>query len=366
MSDSPPSPKRRHILSSINPDGPVESRRRRSRSRSRGRDDDERERERPAKGQSAPSAQRKPDDDGTDPLRPRSTRLKLKKHRPRRRSRSRSPSPTPDDGGDEAFTHSTGRRHRHRHRHRRRYRSPTPPNIHEPPPLDPDAAFRESLFDAMADDEAASYWEHVYGQPIHVYSNEKVGAEGELERMTDEEYAAHVRQRMFEKTHAGLMEEKARREERRKQKAAEDRERRKMQDEHQRRSRRLQEDVEHSLRRGEQRRQRKGWAELWELYTKTWATWDGDLTTLPWPIKEGGRKNINEADVRTFFVQGLNLEAIGESAFFAKLKEERVRWHPDKIQQRLGGRVDDEVMRDVTAIFQIIDRLWGESRTNGA
>jgi hypothetical protein len=46
-----------------------------------------------------------------------------------------------------------------------------------------------------------------------------------------------------------------------------------------------------------------------------------------------------------------------------RLKEERVRWHPDKIQQRLGGRVDEAVMRDVTAVFQIVDKLWTDTRS---
>ncbi|ODA81578.1 hypothetical protein RJ55_00078 [Drechmeria coniospora] len=241
--------------------------------------------------------------------------------------------------------------------------SPTPPNIHEAAPLDPDAAFRESLFDAMADDDAAMYWEHVYGQPIHVYAKDKVGPQGELERMTDEEYSAYVRQKMFEKTHAGLLEEKARREEARSRREKESHERRKAQEECERRDGAIREEMERSLRRGQQRRERKAWAELWDKYTSAWAGWDGSPPNLPWPNKSG-RMGIDEQHVRTFFTQGLNLAEVGEGAFEAKLKEERVRWHPDKIQQRLGGQVDDDIMRDVTAIFQIIDRLWRELRAD--
>ncbi|KAJ8120335.1 hypothetical protein ONZ43_g2935 [Nemania bipapillata] len=142
-----------------------------------------------------------------------------------------------DQDGDRNSSRSH-RKHKHRHQHHhhhneesnegshRRHKrrrtgsaSPTPPNPYEQPPLDPDAAFRESLFDAMADDEGAAYWEGVYGQPIHTYSREerRVGPEGELERMDDDEYAAFVRQKMWEKTHQGLLEERARREARRKQ-----------------------------------------------------------------------------------------------------------------------------------------------------
>ena len=94
--------------------------------------------------------------------------------------------------------HSPRHNHRHKHRHhhhrhkRRRTRSasPTPSNPFEPPPLDPETAFRESLFDALADDEGAAYWEGVYGQPIHIYGSQKPGPDGELERMDDDEYAA--------------------------------------------------------------------------------------------------------------------------------------------------------------------------------
>ncbi|CAG9944600.1 unnamed protein product [Clonostachys rosea f. rosea IK726] len=170
----------------------------------------------------------------------------------------------------------------------------------------PQAAFRESLFDAMADDEGALYWEGVYGQPVHVYSNER----GELERMSDEEYAAYVRQKMWEKTHAGLMEERARQ------------------------------------------------------YNEAWARWDEGPTasSLPWPSKSGDQSNLDEKSVKGFFINCLKHEEKGEKGFLTKLKEERVRWHPDKIQQKLGGQVAEDTMKEVTAIFQIIDRLWSDMR----
>ncbi|KAK0623407.1 hypothetical protein B0T14DRAFT_516157 [Immersiella caudata] len=69
-------------------------------------------------------------------------------------------------------------------------------------------------------------------------------------------------------------------------------------------------------------------------------------------------------EVRAFFVGGLALEEVGEREFAARLKEERVRWHPDKMQQRLGGKVDPEVMKDITTIFQVVDALWNDTRKN--
>ncbi|KID73147.1 uncharacterized protein G6M90_00g087670 [Metarhizium brunneum] len=348
MADSIPSRKRRHILSSINED--LASSAARAASNHDGKD---------ASHESSPRAEKSSrntqDEDGGDDLtRPRRSRLRLKSDKSRRR-RSRSGRRNNErherhqnhDGDD---THSS-RSSRHHHRRRHRRRSPTPPNPFEPPPLDPEAAFRESLFDAMADDEGAAYWESVYGQPIHMYSNERSGPTGELEQMTDEEYAAYVRQKMWEKTHAGLLEERAKREERFKQKKEEERI-----------SRKLHEDMERSLRRGEERRQKRRWVEQWEKYTSAWASWDGTLDALAWPVDGRQRKDIDDTGVRSFFIRGLGLEDTGEQAFLAKLKEERVRWHPDKVQQRLRGNVDSEVMKDVTAVFQIIDKLWADMR----
>jgi hypothetical protein len=199
----------------------------------------------------------------------------------------------------------------------------------------------------MADDEGAAYWESVYGQPIHVYSNSTTNPAGELEQMTDEEYAAHVRQKMWEKTHAGLLEERARRDEQRKRAREEERH-----------ARKLQQEMEQSLRRGEERRQKRRWAEQWEEYSHAWSKGD----TVVWPVDGGERKDINDTEVRAFFVHGLGLEDLGEQAFVAKLREERLRWHPDKMQQRFGAALDEHAMRNVTAVFQIIDKLWGDIR----
>ncbi|KAK1247989.1 hypothetical protein MKX07_000877 [Trichoderma sp. CBMAI-0711] len=336
MNPEPASPKRRHILSSINPQ--------------QSSDKEQREATTP-RDDVKPAASADGDDANADATRPRRSRLRLKGEK-KRRHRSRS-----DERDAEAGRHRHHHHHRHRHR-RRRERSPTPPNPYDPPPLDPDAAFRESLFDAMADDEGAAYWEGVYGQPIHVYSDEKVGPMGELEKMTDEEYAAYVRQKMWEKTNAGLLEERARREEERKRKKEEEQQRSK----EERKNRKLRDEMEASLRRAEERRRSRRWVDAWDAYTKAWAAWDGSLEKLAWPVLSGQRKDVTEEAVREFFLHGIGLEKVGEQQFAAKLKEERVRWHPDKVQQRLGGQGDSDVLKDVTAIFQIVDKLWGQKR----
>lgn len=298
--------------------------------------------------------------------------------RPHRRHRSSRRDPDGED--DQQPGSRAGSRHRSERSHRRpRHRRSRRDNNGEEdnaapaqggfadgggggPALDPEAAFRESLFDAMADDEGAAYWEGIYGQPIHIYPQEVPNREtGELERMTDEEYAAHVRQKMWEKTHAGLMEEKARRAKRREERARRDREAEERMEE----ERRIQREVERSLKRGEERRRKREWVERFRDYGTGWESWDGGADKISWPTKSGRRKDVDEEEVRAFFVRGLDLETLGEKEFAAKLKEQRVRWHPDKVQQKLGGRekADERVMKDVTVVFQVIDTLYDDIRS---
>ncbi|KAL1835604.1 hypothetical protein VTJ49DRAFT_6341 [Mycothermus thermophilus] len=417
--EPPRSPKRRRILASINPptqdldddSGPTKpssksSRRDPTMSPERaavrededGDDDTKRSRRSRSKSQD------------NDPNAPRATRFRFKSksskssrssrrredddpHRSHRRHRSRSRSRDRDRDHDEGRSRhrhrrrerddpdrDSHRRHRgsHHHHHRRRHhrhRSKSPSNTNpedDPyldPPLSPNTAFRESLFDAMADDEGAAYWEAVYGQPIHIYAppgSGPSGGGGELERMTDDEYAAYVRQKMWEKTHAGLLEARARREREREEAA------RRAEEEA-----RVAREMERALRRGEERRRKRAMRDGWERYRTRWAEWeermknggggdgvDADGDGIPWPdgVGEVRGAEIQRDKVRAFFVNGIGLEELGEKEFAARLKEERVRWHPDKMLQRLGGKVDEAVMRDVTAIFQVVDALWNDTR----
>ncbi|KAI0883597.1 uncharacterized protein GGS22DRAFT_195260 [Annulohypoxylon maeteangense] len=356
MTTEPGSPKRRHILSSINPDRRSESPIIESYT-----PPEEAPPPHPDTDNEQPSASLDANEETTEAREKKKTskfRFKSKKTSRSHRHSSRDRDRNHDQDHNAADEDSSHRRHRHRHHHhhhrhkRRRSRSPTPPNPFEPQPLDTESAFRESLFDAMADDEGAAYWQNVYGQPIHVYPNARAGPDGELERMDDDEYAAFVRQRMWEKTHAGLLEERARREEMRKKKKGEEEE-----------ARRLTREMERSLRRGEERRRRRGWRVGFEEYLKIWTGWDGRIEEMGWPVRSGRREDVSADAVRDFFILGIDAEDVGEAEFLARLKEERVRWHPDKIQQRVGGKVDEDVMRDVTAVFQIVDKLWSDTRS---
>jgi len=231
--------------------------------------------------------------------------------------------------------------------------------------MDPDVAFRESLFDAMADDEAAQYWEGVYGQPIHTYSDTKQGPKGELERMTDDEYATFVRAKMYEKTHQHLIEEKAKRDAARKEKE------RLLKEEkaEAREADKFRRQVEESLKRGKERQTKKAWSDRWDAYSKKWEklskadSTKAAIASIPWPVESGNRQDVDLGEIERFFLHAPSAGQRTELELAKILKLERVRWHPDKIQQKLGGeRVDAAVMRSVTAVFQVIDRMWSELR----
>lgn len=283
-------------------------------------------------------------------------------------------------------SHSSGRHKRHRssheskhssrsskRRHKHRHKGTPPPPDDKEPPLSPETAFRESLFDALGDDEGAAYWEGVYGQPIHTYDIPQVpkGPEGELERMTEEEYAAYVRAKMWERTREGMLEAQEKlRAERRRAKAAEEAAGRARGRDRERRT--FDMAMEESLARGAERKKRRVWEGVWKEYLGRWeeiATArpmdaDGDTHMGPlrnmlfWPVESGKRRDVSYDSVREFM-----RHKPAETDLLATLKVERVRWHPDKIQHRYGKLgMDDVVMRSVTEVFQIIDRMWNEER----
>lgn len=247
--------------------------------------------------------------------------------------------------------------------------------------IDPDTAFRDSLFDALADDEGAAYWEGVYGQPIHTYPDVRHGSQGELEQMTEEEYVEHVRARMWEKSHEHLAEERQKRQEERKRK----RQREKQEEEakaddgsawREEAERQAFEDkIAKSLRNGEQRKVKKRWQDAWQRYLTGWEKFSELLVTkskeegtlagkasrgiIPWPVETGSWKNATKEDFEDFFRNA----PPSESNWPSVLKTERVRWHPDKMQQRFGAnKLDEETVRAITAAFQVIDRLYAEKR----
>ena len=264
------------------------------------------------------------------------------------------------------------RRHHHHHHHQHsrghtRHSSNTesayPPSSRWDTQPDPETAFRESLFDALADDEGAAFWEGVYGQPIHTYSPyypnvsddvEDITGEPKLERMTDEEYVSYVRSKMWEKSHAHIVEERERREQeraRRKEKEAQ--------------GRKFQVEVEDALRRGEERRRKGRWKQAWEAYSKAWEDGSAEKAKgrekIRWPVESGHWRDVNKDEVEIFFKNGPRAVGDPQVSLATILKKERVNWHPDKWQQRTGvAGLDEETVKLVTSVFQVVDRLWSQ------
>ena len=265
---------------------------------------------------------------------------------------------------------------------------PEDPDPDAEPPLDEDAAFRQSLFDAMADDEGAAFWEGVYGQPVHEYAEEaskyraadassgkNANGPAGLSAMTDDEYAAYVRLRMWERSDEGRRHAA--------RKAADERQAREKEEEQAKervrqtnKAKRVDAaywaEVDRSLKRGQARRQRRQWQEQWQAYTAAWTAWEQQPTaeTMPWPVditavaaiaaKDDDTLEAYAKEVRAFFLG--DDDAPAAQSLQTRLRDERVRWHPDKMQQKLGGSVDGDAMRRITAIFQVVDTLWGEQR----
>ena len=251
--------------------------------------------------------------------------------------------------------------------------------------LDPDTAFRESLFDALADDEGAAFWEGVYGQPIHTYSAYRhdsdastglPAGDGELQRMSDEEYTAYVRAKMWEKSHEHLLEERAKRERERaarRNAMAQEARRRRYRDAWEHR-------IDEVLERRKAEKPGDEWSAVWKRYTRDWeklrlltaaatpSAWSDEMAAksraqlrLPWPVKSGRARDIGKVSVELFIRNapgGCTREGLLEV-----LKAERIRWHPDKIQHRFRAiAAEENTMKHVTAVFQMLDQMWSDTR----
>ena len=86
---------------------------------------------------------------------------------------------------------------------------------------------------------------------------------------------------------------------------------------------------------------------------------------VPWPVVTLRVADISHAAVEDFLRHAPRTnEQTGEKQDLGSiLKRERVRWHPDKVQQRYGSlELEPSTMKSVTAVFQIIDRLWTEEK----
>ena len=123
------------------------------------------------------------------------------------------------------------------------------------------------------------------------------------------------------------------------------------------------------MRRGEERKRAKEAVKGWEVYEAKWAELNGTVNPpalepekvaelIPWPVLSGKAKDVDEAAIERF----LRAAPAWSADASALLKAERVRWHPDKMQRRFGQKIDEEAIRGVTAVFQVVDQLWNARR----
>jgi hypothetical protein len=121
---------------------------------------------------------------------------------------------------------------------------------------------------------------------------------------------------------------------------------------------------------------------LWHYYLKRWEELqelaqdrqrpDQDVGQLflrnkmAWPVESGKRKDVVRDEIERFVRKGTTAVDSGsadEEAFVNAVKSERIRWHPDKIQQRYGFmEIDENTLQGVTAVFQVFDAMWNEIR----
>ena len=312
--------------------------------------------------------------------------------------------------GSEAQKRKHGSGHRHRRKQRRDEhkevsreaaphpfpREPTDPTRDVVP--DSTVAFRDSLFDALADDEGAAYWESVYDQPIHVYPRPWVETpQGRLEQMSDDEYVAYVQTKMWEKKNPDLVLERERKEQ---QKQKEEEEKNRRRQEYVRRKERAaweraqnegakrhtgedDDTYEYTFDMGDRgddatkgfNEKRNAYRTAWTEYLATWDQLKHELlamrssTTanedvkyssrqLPWPVLSPAP--VNKQNIEDF-MRHTDFRDDGRTRL-QLLKAERVRWHPDKVQQRFSGRIDKDTVKKVTAVFQVVDDLVEEER----
>ncbi|KAK4546618.1 hypothetical protein LTR36_001835 [Oleoguttula mirabilis] len=346
-------------------------------------------------------------------------RRTMRRDKRRREDEERTPEPAMKFRFKASTSDPRKRKHRSRndedglHRKHRKHDLPTPPeeppeeeathpfprepaNADQPPPTD---NFQDSLFDALADDEGAQYWESVYSQPIHVYPRPTVETpKGELEQMSDEKYAAYVKTKMWERKHPEVVierertkrlrkeeeEEKTRRREefvRRKEQAAwEQAERKGARRYGQGTDEEDEKAYEHhvpgewdaSSDSTKQKKRQSEYTAAWSRYLAAWDKLKHDLLgersasepegappskRIPWPVLRS--KPVIRANIESFL---RHAPADTERTTLQLLKAERVRWHPDKVQQRFSGKVDDLTMKLVTGVFQVVDSLFEGER----
>ncbi|KAI5271304.1 hypothetical protein E4T47_05370 [Aureobasidium subglaciale] len=250
-------------------------------------------------------------------------------------------------------------------------------------PKDTDTAFRESLFDAMADDEGAAYWQAIYGDSIHSYPRPTIQTpHGHLEEMSDDQYVSEKLSREKEgerarRHHDGEDDDEYEEDfewvgnaEKGYEKRS-TRSRRIPRPQETRESRHdaaFLSDIDAALARGAARKQTKKYHSAWSVYLQRWQTLktsppslspEALLKEIPWPVQSLVSTDVNKQNVKDFFTNA----PLEDEARIKTLKDESVNWHPDRFQRRFGGgNVDEDTLKLATSVFQTIYEMWERMR----
>lgn len=197
--------------------------------------------------------------------------------------------------------------------------------------------------------------------------------------MTDEDYVNYVKTKMWEKKHPEVLQQRKQND---REKKLEEEERTKRRERFVRRKeqRAWERSQSNKIDDGENDRYEyqfagetngtnddntrdKASANGWTNYLSAWDELKHDLVHSPfttqtnrivWPLLES--QTPTKANVKAF------MRTLPQRSRFRALKAERVKWHPDKMQQRFSGRVDKATLEKVTAVFQTMDELYEEER----
>jgi hypothetical protein len=238
--------------------------------------------------------------------------------------------------------------------------------------------FKDALFSALSDPDDARHWAQVFGSEIHVYPRPRA-------TMSDDEYAAFVRERVYShvldesrrRREAHHRREEARR--RAEQAAAQQRyyeeTKRRMQEQF-RRMYEAQMRTPHpaqpnprNLRSAKQR---------WDDYLAAFQPPPPDArldllllwqqSDVPWPTPSGLETDISEVNVRNFiktYAVKYSEQAGGD--WKKAVRQNQYFWHPDKFRQiqarkleKLSEEKKEAIMKRVTEVSQILNKLAKE------
>jgi len=281
------------------------------------------------------------------------------------------------------------------------------------------------------DEGAAAYWESIYNQPLHIYprpstteASAAAGPEGtgKLDAMSDAEYVEYVKLKMWEKAHPEVLAQRAQRDkERKEEEEARTRRREAFTRRKERaaweRSQRWRDldnedsdgDKQEKTGRGRgyeysfagetnrapssQKIEEEVYAKAWEDYLSKWEALKRDILAqaqaastaaanesasspkptnlsdrIPYPVLPN--RPPTTPNIKSFVhcaPSSLEAGAGNSRARLRMLKAERVRWHPDKMQQLFAsvGGLDQRTLERVTQVFLVVDAVVEEVRSGG-